>query len=78
MKSLNELMYGKDYTEKLALLNQKIDVIKENYEGDFDTKSPMYMMQIHQTKGEVKFDVDKDVPEDLRAQLTEAFNSVWK
>lgn len=77
MKSLNEMMYGADYTNKLSTFNTRMEEIKENYQGEFDTNEPMYTMQTHQTKGEVKLTVDDKVPHDLKQQIMETFNSIW-
>lgn len=74
---ISELLYGQDYTAKLELFNSKLEVIKESYDGDFDTDNRMYTMQTHQTKGEVKLVVDENVPNDLKQQIMEAFNSIW-
>lgn len=78
MKSLNEMMYGADYTNKLSTFNTRLEEIKENYQGEFDTNEPMYTMQTHQTKGEVRIDIDKQVPEDLKVAILNCFNDVWK
>ncbi|MEL7270661.1 MAG: hypothetical protein AAGL34_13900 [Bacteroidota bacterium] len=78
MKSISELLYGQDYKAKLEQFNSKMEEIKEAYDGDFDTKDPMYTMQTHQTKGEVKLIVDQNVPNDLKQQIITAFESIWK
>ncbi|MBO6532716.1 MAG: hypothetical protein JJ885_12940 [Muricauda sp.] len=73
----SERLYGQDYTAKLEEFRSKVSAIKESYDGDFDTDNPMYTMQTHQTKGEVKLIVDKNVPTELKRQIVEAFDSAW-
>ena len=78
MKPLSELLYGQDYTTKLEQFNSKMEKIKEAYDGDFDTDSPMYTMQTHKTEGKVRLDVDDNVPQDLQQEIIRAFDSIWK
>jgi len=78
MKTLNELMYGQDYTAKLEQFRSKVEEIKEAYDGDFDTDQHMYVMQTHQTEGKVRLDVDENVPLDLKQQILEAFGAIWQ
>ena len=79
MNDLNEFFKGKDYSKKMNLFNEKLSEIHKDYNGDFDTDSPYFTMQTHTSKGEIRldFDIDKDIPSKLKADVNLAFEDIW-
>lgn len=79
MENFSEILYGKDYAEKLDKFNKIIKQIHTEYDGDFDTTG-YFIMQTHNHKGEVKlnFDQDKNIPTELKEKVLKVFNDIWK
>ena len=77
MKDLKDVLYGEEYAGKLKLTATKFEEIKTNYSGDFDVKNERMTTMAYNGVAIPVLSIDENVPNDLRQQLIEGFNSIW-
>ena len=77
MKDLKEVLYGKEYADKLKLMEIKFEQIKADYVGDYDVENGRMVTMAYDGIMIPVMSMDENVPNDLRQQLIEGFNSIW-
>ncbi len=78
MENLKEFMNGADYSQKINSFDSAIYKIHNEYAGEFDV-SRNYFTLIPQSEGKIQivFDLEKEIPGDLKNHILDVFNEIW-